>query len=275
MSVLSNHINELKASEAFSKQSKVFDQVYGEDTVVHYKRQRVREHMMGNLNAGSTILELNCGTGEDAIFFAQKGFSVHATDILEDMLEVVKQKVSAYSLNQKVSVEQCSFAELDYLHHKGPFDAIFSNFGGLNCTRQLDKVLLSIKPLVNPGGTVTLVIISKYCFWEFLLLFKGKFKTALRRLFANKGRKAHVEGGFFRCWYYSPSYVKKHLQKEFDLVALEGLCTIVPPAYIEGFAENRPGIFSFLKRKENKLKSKWPWKFIGDYYIITFRKRSG
>jgi hypothetical protein len=127
--------------------------------------------------------------------------------------------------------------------------------------------------LVKPGGVITLVIISKFCLWETLLIFKGKFKTAFRRFFAAKGRKAKVEGNFFRCWYYSPSFVKKHLQEDFDLLSIEGLCSIVPPSYIENFATKYPKSFRFLARKENQLKDKWPWKYIGDYFIISFRKK--
>jgi ubiquinone/menaquinone biosynthesis C-methylase UbiE len=275
MSVLSDHINELKASEAFGKQAKIFDDIYGHDAIVTYKRQRVRAHALQHFYPGNTILELNCGTGEDAIFFAGKEFRVHATDISEDMLGLVKQKTATYSLEDKVSIEQCSFTELDLLRNRGPFDHVFSNLGGLNCTGRLDKVLASVVPLVKPAGTITLVMISNFCLWEFLLMFKGKFKTALRRLFAKKGRKAHIEGRFFRCWYYSPSYIKKHLESQFETVALEGLCTVVPPSFFEHFAEKRPKLFAYLKRKEDKLKSKWPWRSIGDYFIITLRKKSG
>ena len=118
-----------------------------------------------------------------------------------------------------------------------------------------------------------LVILPKFCLWEFLLIFKGKFKTAFRRLFSSKGVSAHIEGTYFRCWYYNPSYVIKHLQSQFTVLRVEGLCTIVPPSYIEGFAEKRPGLFSILKAKENKWKSNWPWKSTGDYYIIALEKK--
>jgi hypothetical protein len=83
-------------------------------------------------------------------------------------------------------------------------------------------------------------------------------------LFSSKGVSAHRRT-YFRCWYYNPSYVIKHLQSQFTVLRVEGLCTIVPPSYIEGFAE-RPGLFSFLKAKENKWKSNWPWKYRLLYY---------
>jgi ubiquinone/menaquinone biosynthesis C-methylase UbiE len=273
MSVLSNHINELKASEAFTKQSKFFDQLYNENAIIQYKRERVREHILKYAKHGNSMLELNCGTGEDAIFFAQKGFTVHATDISIGMLDVVKKKIGSNSYESKISVEQCSFTELEFLKLKKPFDYVYSNFGGLNCTGELEKVLNSLDRLVTSGGVITLVIISKFCLWETLLLFKGKFRTAFRRFLSAKGRKAHVEGSSFRCWYYSPSFIKKHLKARFEFLDLEGLCTIVPPSYIQNFAEKYPGTFRFLTGKENKLKSKWPWNLAGDYFIISFRKK--
>ena len=274
MSSLSEHINQLQASEAFSKQAPLFDRLYGSNSIIAYKRKRVREHILKFAKPCSYMLELNCGTGEDALFFAQKGFSIHATDISEDMLSMLNQKLKSSDFGKNISSEHCSFTELESLSNKGPFDVIYSNFGGLNCTGELDKVLYELKPLVKPGGVITLVIISNFCLWETLLLFKGKFKTAFRRLFSKHGRKAHIEGQRFKCWYYSPSFIKNILKKDFTLLDIEGLCTIVPPSYIENFGEKYPRCFSFLKKKEDNLKSKWPWKYIGDYFIISLKKNS-
>jgi ubiquinone/menaquinone biosynthesis C-methylase UbiE len=266
-------INEQKAAAAFTGQAPIFDELYSADTIINYKRDRVRRHVIRHAAPGGFVLELNCGTGEDAIYFAGKGYRVHATDISGGMLYQLVQKIGRYKMNKKVSFELCSYTHLDELKCKGPFDMVFSNFAGLNCTGELDKVLASLPALLNAKGLITLVILPKFCLWETLLVFKGKFRTAFRRFYNSNGRKARVEGNYFKCWYYNPSYITKRLKSEFDLVGIEGLCTIVPPSYIEGFATKYPSIFKFLRKWENKLKSRWPWKYIGDYYIITMRKR--
>lgn len=268
-----NHINELKVSAAFSKQSKVFDEYYNDDDIIQYKRERVRKHVLQQLLPNSFLLELNCGTGEDALFFAQKGHFVHATDISCDMLQKLQVKLNCYGYSNKISLENCSFTSLSCLKNKGPFDHIFSNFGGLNCTAELDKVIQQFSSLLNTGGKITLVVISKFCLWELLLVFKGKFKTALRRFFSNKGRKANVEGIAFACWYYKPSYIIKNLRNDFDLLSVEGLCTIVPPSYMKDFGKKYPLLFKVFKKWENKLASKWPFRYWGDYYIISLQKR--
>ena len=273
MSNLANHINELKTAEAFSRQAEIFDECYNTDEIIQYKRQRVRDHVSRYAPPNCFLLELNCGTGEDAIFFARQGHRVHATDISDGMLAELDHKMENFPLAAHISYELCSFTELQTLNEQGPFDYIFSNFGGLNCTNELNKVLHSFGSLLKPGGVTTLVIISKFCLWETLLVFKGRFKTAFRRFFSSKGRKAHVEGVVFKCWYYNPSYVIKHLKNDFNLLRVEGLCTIVPPSYIEGFGKKFPRLFSLLKSKENKWAASWPWKYLGDYYIISLQKK--
>jgi ubiquinone/menaquinone biosynthesis C-methylase UbiE len=271
----SDWINEQEAALAFSKQALVFDAYDAGNSIVQYKRRRVRAHVLGLLDPHSSILELNAGTGEDAIFFAQQGHRVHATDISEGMQALLREKVSARQLAGQVSSEICSFTGLADLRQKGPYDCLFSNFAGLNCTRDLGSVLRSFAPLLKPGGLVTLVILPPFSLWETAMLFRGDFKTAFRRLRSGrKGAPAHVEGINFRCWYYSPSYVRRHLRDHFDPIKLEGLCTIVPPSYIEHFPEKHPIAWNFLEARENKWRDKWPWRSIGDYYIISFRRKT-
>ncbi|MGN6532283.1 MAG: SAM-dependent methyltransferase [Ginsengibacter sp.] len=273
MSIVTTSKNESLAAAAFSAQSKKFDKLYSGNKIIEYKRDRVRSHLKRIINPGDSILELNSGTGEDAIWLAKQKCKVHATDISTGMLEIIQQKIKNEALQDLITHEICSFTALENLQQKGPFDLIFSNFAGLNCTAHLDKVLAFFPKLLKPKGVVTLVILPQFCLWEFLLIFKGKFKTATRRFFSKKGRSARLEGHQFKCWYYNPSYLMKYLKKDFNLLSVEGLCTLVPPSYIEYFAENYPYAFRFLKAKENKWKGKWPWKYFGDYYIISLQKK--
>src|SRR5215467_10721559 len=117
-------IHEQQAAAAFTEQSSIFDELYSKNSIVNYKRKRVREHVLNLLAPGSSILELNAGTGEDAIFFANHGFHVHATDISTGMQEMLVKKVSAAKLDDLVSNELCSFTSLENLQNKGPYDHI-------------------------------------------------------------------------------------------------------------------------------------------------------
>ena len=98
-------LNEQAAAAAFSKQAPIFDELYGEDLIIQYKRKRVRDHVLPYLAPGSNILELNAGTGDDAVFFAQKGYKVHATDISHEMQKQLKEKVIAFDLGSRYHVQ--------------------------------------------------------------------------------------------------------------------------------------------------------------------------
>ena len=266
-------LNEQAAEKAFTKQSGIFDELYSSNLIIHYKRQRVRDHVQQWIKPNSKILELNAGTGDDAIWFAKQGHHVHATDISKGMQDKLIEKAKYTGLDSKITNEVCSFTALHDLRNKGPFDLIFSNFAGLNCTGQLDEVLRSFSSLLKREAIVTLVILPKFCLWESMMFLKGDFKTASRRFFSGKGVEANVEGEKFTCWYYNPSYIIKNMKTGYDVLSVEGLCTIVPPSYLENFPNKRPSLFSWLKEKENKLKSSWPWKSIGDYYIISLKRK--
>jgi len=264
--------HEQLAADAFNRQSAVFDKIYAENITVSYKRKRVRNHVLKLIKPGSNILELNAGTGDDAVFFAQQGHTVHATDIAGDMQDKLRIKVQQCNVSNLISTEICSYTQLENLQNKGPYDLIFSNFGGLNCTGDLQKVLGFFNSLLKPGGIATIVVMPKFCLWENMLALRGDFKTAFRRLKHTNGTPAHIEGVHFLCWYYSPSYIQKVLKKDFDLINVEGLCTIVPPSYMENFPKKHPQLFNWLIKKEERFKGKFPWKNIGDYFIISLRK---
>ncbi len=266
--------NEELAAAAFTKQAVEFDRIYSSDTIIRYKRERVRNHLAQFLQPNSKILELNAGTGEDAVWLSSQSHMVHATDNSLGMLKVLQNKITGLNLMNFISTEKCSFTDLTNLKNKGPYDYIFSNFAGLNCTDQLSNVLLSFQPLLKKNGMITLVILPPFCLWELLMLFKGKFKTAFRRFNSKNGREANIDGLKFKCWYYKPSFVVETLKDNYELVSLEGLCSFVPPSYIENFGEKHPVAFKRLVRLENKLKTKWPWRSIGDYYIISLRKKT-
>ncbi|HVY74972.1 MAG TPA: methyltransferase domain-containing protein, partial [Puia sp.] len=141
--------DEEQVALAFTRQAEVFDDLFSDNTIVQYKRKRVRALLRELLPEPSNVLELNSGTGEDALWLASQGYMVHATDIAPGMQQVLHYKVKAAGLAQRISQECCSFTQLQNLKNKGPYQLIFSNFAGLNCTDRLGQVLLSLEPLLQ------------------------------------------------------------------------------------------------------------------------------
>jgi ubiquinone/menaquinone biosynthesis C-methylase UbiE len=263
---------EIKVSDAFSRQSIIFDAIDDGNDILLWMRNRVRTEVARYIKPGANMLELNCGTGIDSVFFAQKGYNVLATDNAMGMLQMLSNKIDRLHLHDKLSIQKCSFNNLEQLGDR-KFDYVFSNFGGLNCTDDLKKVLTDINNLLAPGGYFTLVIMPPVCPWELLMFFRGYFKTAFRRL-SKKGTIAHVEGVHFKCYYYAPAYVINAVKKNFTLRSLKGLSIVVPPPFIEHFAEKHPRTFAWLERIENRIYDKAPFNRWNDHYMITMQKNA-
>ncbi len=265
-------LQESNTNEAFSNQSEVFDLEDLENPVIQRMRKQVHTHVLALLKPGDRILELNAGTGIDAVFFAQHGFDILATDNADGMLKVFGEKIAEQQLGKKIELRKCSFNNLQELQ-AGTFDHIFSNFGGLNCAENIENVIKQFDKLLNPGGMATLVIMPPICPWEMLLALKGNFKIAFRRL-SKKGVRSHLEGVYFDTYYYSPKRLRNAFDKnKYETVCIKGLGILSPPPYLNHFPERYPRLYNTLCNWEEKIDQRAPFNSWADHFVITMRKK--
>jgi|SRR6185312_10367163 len=261
---------EQNVSTAFSKQSSSFDEADAGNEILQWMRTRVRENVMKFWHKREHILELNAGTGIDAIYFAQKGCYVHATDNATGMLRILEKKVREHNLQDKITTQNCSFLELENIKDR-KFDHIFSNFGGLNCTPKLEEVIKSFSPLLKPCGTITLVLMPPICPWEMLYALKGNFKLAFRR-FKKNGTPSHLEGVRFTTWYYKLEDVIEMLGDDYEILNIRGLGITVPPPFLGDFAQKHRVLFKKLTSIEDSIATKAPYYSWADHFMITAMK---
>lgn len=255
-------------AEAFSRKSEIYDAFDDINVNLQRMRQKVYDHFMTFAPIGSYVLELNAGTGLDASVLAGRGYRIHATDIAPGMLAKIEQKISAHGLQGQVTMQACSFTELDQVK-VGPFDAVFSNSGGLNCIENLTAVTRHLPALLKPGATITWVIMPPIYPWELALMGKD-WHVGTRRLRPG-GTLAHVEGIHFKTCYFTPRQVQGAFGASFRQLKLEGLSIITPPADNYTFAQNHPRLYRWLVKLDDHL-SHWPiFRGWGDFFILTMR----
>jgi len=265
-----SNVQEQNVSNAFSRQSLVFDEEDQGNPVIQRMRKQVHAHVLSLLKPGDKILELNAGTGIDAIFFAEQGYQVLATDNAQGMINTLTQKVKTHSLQDKIQIQKCSFNNLEEIKSDN-FNHIFSNFGGLNCAENINQVLGQFNRLLKPGGIATLVIMPRICPFEMLLALKGNFKIAFRRL-TKKGVPSHLEGVYFNTYYYSPKQIIAAFGKNYSKVSITGLGIITPPPYLNKFPLQHPKLFKTLATLEEKINTKTPFNAWADHFIISVKK---
>lgn len=256
-------------AEAFSLTAEKYDR-FGEDHPnLTRMRHKVYGHVLRQVKPGGHILELNAGSGTDAVQLAQMGFHVHATDIAPGMLSRLRDKVDRYQLGGMISVQPCSFTTLDQVR-AGPFDAVFSDLGGLNCVADLRPVAQSVTGLLRPGGVVIWVVMPPICPWEMAAVFVGNPRYAFRR-FEHAGTTAHLEGKTFKVFYFTPGQVMASFGPKFAMLATEGLSVFAPPAESKNLAKRHPRIYATLCRLDDLLAHRRPFSGWGDFFILALR----
>jgi ubiquinone/menaquinone biosynthesis C-methylase UbiE len=264
---IENNIEQV--SKAFSAQAEHFDSDEESNLILQWMREQVYRHEEEFLLLHSNILELNAGTGIDAVHFAQNGHSVLAIDNAPGMIRQLQNKISAYHLEDRIRSRLCSFTQLDALPAE-QYDHVFSNFGGLNCIPNLQDVVPQLPRLLKPGATVTFVMMPRVCPWEIVQALRGKFQLAFRR-FSRNGTSAHIDGHAFLSYYYSPSQIIKSFDHRFVLVRLRGLASLSPPPYYDTFPVKYPRIYKLLTRLDERYSTLPPMTKWADHFIITMK----
>ena len=256
-------------AEAFSRTAEKYDSFAEGHPHLTRMRNKVYSHVMRFVPHGARVLELNAGTGTDAVQLAQHGYFVHATDIAPGMLNRLREKVNRLSLHHRVTMEERSFLSLVNVQGS-PYDAVFSDLGGLNCIPDLTPVIQQLPKFLKMGGTVTLVLMPHICLWEMAEVFRGKFSLAFRR-FSRGSVRANLEGLNFDVYYFSPGQVMQWFGKDFELLALDGLSVLTPTAESKNFAKLHPRLYRALSWLDDRLSPHWPWNGWGDFFILTMK----
>lgn len=256
-------------NRGFSKQSSGYDDADTANIILQDLRLQVYDHVARFLEPNSRILELNAGTGIDALHFASQGHHVHATDLSDGMIDQIKRKISASHISHRLTCQQTSFENLEHIAQKG-FDYVFSNFGGLNCTPDLRKVTMHLPILLNPGAYVTWVIMPPICPWELMGVLKGNWGHAFRRL-KKGGIVAHVEGEHFRTYYHSVRSIASAFGDAFVLVKCEGLAVLSPPPHRADLPRKHPLLYRLLRRLDEGVRQVFPFNRCADHVVVTMQ----
>jgi ubiquinone/menaquinone biosynthesis C-methylase UbiE len=170
-----------QAAIGFDTLAESYDQLFTDSLIGRAQRNVVWQALTESFTLGSHILEMNCGTGEDAIFLSRKGISVFACDASQGMVEVARGRVLKEDPNL-VQVELLLIEQLSLLKPQHPFDGAFSNFSGLNCVADLHETARQLSTLLAPGAPLLICLSTRFCVFEIIwFLFRGNLKNAFRR----------------------------------------------------------------------------------------------
>jgi ubiquinone/menaquinone biosynthesis C-methylase UbiE len=263
----------------FDKQASDYDLFFTHTEIGKLQRKRVWSLTKSHLaNKGSlSILEINCGTGEDAIYLSKLGHQVTATDISNEMISIAKEKSCKLQFNFAPVFLQSDFESIAKLNNGKKYDIVFSNFGGINCISEHELYLLkeNLQKKIKPNGLCILVVMGTSCLWENIyFLLKFKRNKAFRR--KNKGGiDAAIGNEYIKTWYFRPNHIKKTFGDKFNHHITRPIGLFIPPSYLQPFFKNRKKVLSVLNFLETIFgRISW-FSNLADHYLISFSKKDG
>ena len=262
--------NQTKTASAFDAAAGKYDEIFSQSAIGLLQRSRVKYFIEKEFSAAHphNILELNCGTGEDALWLAAQNRNVLATDISEKMIEITKKKIAGLP---NTATMQLSFTNLKNKLTDEKFDFIFSNFGGLNCAdedalKDLGKQLFSV---TENNATLAFVVMSTNCWWENLYF---SFKRLKKR--RQMRSVATLNGAAFPVWYYTPAQLQTLFKPYFEKQYQKPVGLFIPPSYLNNFFLRKRFLLKLLSVLEKLFGSFGFLANTADHYLMLFKKRA-
>lgn len=245
-----------------------YDDTFSSTTLGRRYRAAVDTSLRWAFPAGSQVLELNCGTGEDAVALARRGVRVDATDAADAMVAATAAKVRAAGLDAVVSVAPLRLESLDAVAGRA-YDGVLSNFGGLNCVADLAGAAQGMAAAVRPGGRGVVCVMGPVVPWEWAWFgLHGRPASAVRRL------RRDVEWRGMPLRYPSVgSAARAFGAAGFDVRGRRAVGVLLPPPYTERWAARHPHLIGSLDAAERHIE-RWPGAAgLADHYVLELVRR--
>ncbi len=264
---------------AFDRAAPSYDRTFTETQLGRELRSLVWERLGALFAPGDHVLELNCGTGEDACWLASRGVRVTATDGSKAMLAQAEEKARGQGLEGSIAFHLLDLAEphaplAPPKDGDGCLDGVLSNFGGLNCVDDLGPLAEALARWVRPGAPVVFVVMGPLCLWELAASMRRlDAGQAFRRLSKN-GATARIGDARIAVAYRWPKELARAFEPCFRVERLSALGWALPPSLWSSALETRPGLLAAMARVERALRHFQPLAYLSDHYVLELRRVS-
>lgn len=261
-----------QSGKAFDRIAAQYDTEATDALISRWVRGLVWERLARLYQPGDHVLEIGCGSGEDAVWLAGRGVYVTASDVSPAMLDETARKAQAAGVADRIEtrlLDLAAAATWDLPDHA--FAGAYSNYGPLNCIDDWRALGATLARVVRPGGRLGFAVMGPFCLWETLWHgLHGHLRTAARRW---RGQAVATIGGVsFPVWYPTPARLRRDLGPGFRRVHLRGLGVFLPPSDVYGALARRVRLARLLLRLERLSAARWPFKYLADHYWMELAR---
>ena len=244
---------------AFDTLAPTYDDDFTQTVIGRHLRARVYWRLRHLFKPDDHVLELGCGTGEDALWLARRGIHITATDVSPAMLAITRQKLAhqPYARVKPLNINDLPDDAFDRA-----YDGVLSNFGGVNCARDLSKLAEWLADRVKRRRVVAFALMSPHCLWEFL--WHGAhfdFDTATRRWRGTTFQADETQAPL-PIIYPTIDQLKHAFAPYFMVKYVMPLGVLLPPSDVYKGIEKRPRVLKTLIALDKQVQR---FSFLAEY----------
>jgi len=269
----------------FDAVAETYDGVFSNHPVGLVLRRAVWRHLDTAFQPGMTVLDLGCGTGEDALHMAERGVDVIGVDASAAMVRLARAKVVAAGMTGRVTLCQADLSRPPPSvlgkgavgwgpAHPRTFDGAVANFGVLNClpSTSLGQLGRELACRMAPGGRFIAVVMGPSCAWEVAwYALRGDVRRATRRL-RHDGTTADFGSGSLAVLYPGHNALAAALAPGFRPEYAAAIGSVLPPTYACGWLGRRPRVLTRLTAIDRRIE-RWPLAVrLADHYLACLER---
>jgi ubiquinone/menaquinone biosynthesis C-methylase UbiE len=264
-------------AQAFDTIAPDYDAVYGSNPLMNWMRRESLAMLEATFAPGTRLLEIGCGTGEEAIHMGRRGCSIHAIDVSPAMVEITAQKAHDVGLSEHITAEVIPAGGLSQTTTSNHFNGAYASFGALNCEPDLMSMANALGKLLNPGAHFVCSVMAKVCPFEIgWYMLHGKPREAFRR-FRPGWQNAGVAGADglrteTSVRYLTAPMLQKAFSPLFRIKQVIGFPVLLPPPYLDHLYKRHDRLWARIESAERGMRSVWPFSRMGDHILVMMQR---
>lgn len=273
-----DHLGELEAVEAavaYNRYARHYDSLLSENRINAYMRKSMMHLQRLTFQPGERLLELGCGTGDEALALADHGCEVLGIDPSAEMIGIAQEKASSHRSGGRVSFHVGHARELRRVlasESENAFDGAYSSFA-LSYEKDLGEVRQTLARLLRPGATLLVASMNRLSAVEWVMAMASLHpQLAGRRL---RPWTVHKVGTVqTRLYCRTPFELRRAFQPGFRVEKSRALPALLPPHYANRVLRRWPGLLDTIEKVDSRVASFALFRSIGDHNVIWMRRTS-
>jgi len=257
---------------AYDAYAPMYDALLAENRINAYMRKAMQRIQVDTFRPGQRLLELGCGTGDEALALAAHGCEVVATDASTEMLRIAREKARRHLAGDRVKFAQGHARDIDSIlggEPDGSYDGAYSSFA-LSYERDLTTVRRALGRLLRPGRPFLVAATNRLCLAEWTVAMASLHPSfSGRRLGADTPHK--VGRTQTRIYCRTPRQLAGAFAPDFLPERMWALPAVLPPHYMNRPLKRWPSLVDILERIDPAVSGLPIARAFGDHTAIRLR----